>query len=101
MAQDIAMPLWEMAAEQPTAPEAATETPLPDILPSDATRPRERFIPVTTYALIDRLTTAQAWPGGQARQARRFFRYLDYWRRQQHSVGLANLLQAYEALQPG
>ncbi|MGE0025201.1 MAG: TMEM143 family protein, partial [Hyphomicrobium sp.] len=66
----------------------------------DSGRPRERFIPVTTYALIDRLTVPQTWPRGQARAARRFFRYLDYWRRQQHSVGLANLLQAYEGFSP-
>ena len=100
MAQDIAMPLKEMAAEQPAPSASAAATPLPDILPNDAARPRERFIPVTTYALIDRLTAGQAWPGGQARAARRFFRYLEYWRRQQHSVGLSNLLQAYESFSP-
>lgn len=37
---------------------------------------RERFIPITRFALIDRLTHAQAWPRGQAIHARRFFRYL-------------------------
>jgi hypothetical protein len=99
MAQDIAMPLRDSAGEGP-APAAVSEAPLPDILENDATRRRERFIPVTTYALIDRLTSAQAWPGGQARAARRFFRYLEYWRRQQHSAALTNLLQAYEAFSP-
>ncbi|MBX9864897.1 MAG: DUF3754 domain-containing protein [Hyphomicrobium sp.] len=100
MAQDSAMPLQEAAVERPVASEAAAGKPAPDVLPNDAARPRERFIPVTTYALIDRLTTGQAWPGGRAGAARRFFRYLEYWRRQQHSVGLANLLQAYESFSP-
>jgi hypothetical protein len=74
--------------------------PTKDIVPPDAARPRERFIPVTTYALIDRLTAPQTWPAGQARAARRFFRYLEYWRRQQHGVGLASLMQAYESFSP-
>jgi hypothetical protein len=71
-----------------------------DVVAPDAVRPRERFIPVTSYALIDRLTVRQTWRPGQARLARRFFRYLDYWRRQQHSVALMNLLQAYESFSP-
>lgn len=71
-----------------------------DVVAPDATRPRERFIPVTSYALIDRLTVPHTWPPGQARLARRFFRYLDYWRRQQHQVALSNLLQAYESFSP-
>jgi hypothetical protein len=91
------MPAPGMAA--PADP-SVLAMPTKDIVRPDASRPRERFIPVTTYALIDRLTTSQAWPHGQARAARRFFRYLDYWRRQQHSVGLANLLQAYEGFSP-
>jgi len=49
-----------------------------DVVAPDAARARERFVPVTTYALVDRLTVPQAWPAGQARLARRFFRYLDY-----------------------
>jgi len=71
-----------------------------DVVAPDAARARERFVPVTTYALVDRLTVPQAWPAGQARLARRFFRYLDYWRRQQHSVALSNVLQAYESFSP-
>lgn len=71
-----------------------------DIVAPDAVRPRERFIPVTTQALIDRLTAPHTWPAGTARRARRFFRYLEYWRRQQHSVGLSGLLQDYEGFSP-
>ncbi|MCU0953571.1 MAG: TMEM143 family protein [Hyphomicrobium sp.] len=60
----------------------------------------ERFIPVTTLALVDRLTGADAWPEGHHQQARRFFRYLDFWRRQQHSRKLMSLLRAYEPFDP-
>jgi hypothetical protein len=97
-AQDVAM-----TAPGPFAASADPSVlamPTGDLVAPDVARPRERFIPVTTYALIDRLTAPQAWPAGQARAARRFFRYLEYWRRQQHSVALSNLLQAYESFSP-
>lgn len=80
--------------------EMAVATVNLDVLQPDATRPRERFIPVTTFALIDRLTLPHAWPAHSARAARRFFRYLDYWRRQQHNAALTELLQAYEPFSP-
>ncbi|MGL4396520.1 MAG: TMEM143 family protein [Hyphomicrobium sp.] len=77
-------------------------------IPSGATMPmsaggkqqRERFIPVTRYALMDRLTEPLAWPAGQAPQARRFFRYLDYWRQQQYATHLYDLEQTYEPFSP-
>jgi len=61
---------------------------------------RETFIPVTRYALMDRLTVPQAWPDGTAGEARRFFRYLDFWRRQQYSSELLDLEQSYEPFSP-
>jgi hypothetical protein len=96
--QDVAMPERQSLA----APADATTPAMPsaDLVAPDAARPREHFIPVTTYALIDRLTVPHVWPKGQARLARRFFRYLEYWRRQQHGVGLSNLMQAYETFSP-
>src|SRR5262245_29690963 len=47
-----------------------------DVLPGDEKRPRERFLPVTRFALMDRLTHREAWPQGKAAEVRRFFRYL-------------------------
>lgn len=61
---------------------------------------RERFIPVTRFALLDRLTIPSAWPAGDAIDARRFFRYLDYWRQQQYNARLLELEQTYEAFSP-
>jgi hypothetical protein len=61
---------------------------------------RERFIPVTRFALIDRLTEPHIWPNGQAADARRFFRYLDYWRQQQYGARLLGLEQDYEPFSP-
>ncbi|MEQ1651303.1 MAG: TMEM143 family protein, partial [Hyphomicrobium sp.] len=71
-----------------------------DILQPDAERKRERFIPVTRFALMDRLTLPSAWPTGEAQDARRFFRYLDYWRQQQYNAQLLELEQVYEAFSP-
>ncbi len=62
--------------------------------------PTERFIPVTALALVDRLTVPAAWPNGDHEAARRFFRYLDFWRRQQHNRRLMSLLRAYEPFDP-
>lgn len=44
-----------------------------DILQPDEKRKRERFIPVTRFALLDRLTKPFLWNPGQAAEARRFF----------------------------
>lgn len=61
---------------------------------------RETFIPVTRSALMDRLTSPQAWPARVAPEARRFFRYLDYWRHQQYTSRILELEQAYEPFSP-
>ncbi|HML42060.1 MULTISPECIES: TMEM143 family protein [Hyphomicrobium] len=98
-AQDVVLPT-PGASAAPQEGDTILSLPSADLVAPDAARPRERFIPVTTYALIDRLTAPQTWPAGKAKAARRFFRYLEYWRRQQHSVGLSTLLQAYESFSP-
>lgn len=79
------------ANAQPAAPGAS---------PSAGMTQPERFIPVTRFALIDRLTVPAAWPPGEADHARRFFRYLDYWRQQQYSARVLALEQAYEPFSP-
>jgi len=61
---------------------------------------REKFLPVTRSALMDRLTAAHLWPKGDAVQARRFLRYLDYWRRHSYAVKLLELEQTYEPFSP-
>ena len=60
----------------------------------------EHFLPVTRAALIDRLANPHAWPPGVAAEARRFFRYLDYWRQQRHAANLFRLTEAYEPFSP-
>jgi hypothetical protein len=49
---------------------------------------------------MDRLTAANLWPNGEAVQARRFMRYLDYWRRHGYAVKLLELEQTYEPFSP-
>lgn len=61
---------------------------------------REKFIPVTRQAVIERLTRPQYWPGNEAQNARRFFRFLDYWRQQTYSARLLELEQSYEPFSP-
>ena len=61
---------------------------------------REKFLPITRHALMDRLTAVNLWPNGEAVQARRFMRYLDYWRRHGYSVKLLELDQTYEPFSP-
>lgn len=97
------------AAETPPAGTAPVELP-----PSAAQQPRddvvdgilaqadtrERFIPVTRAALMERLTRPQSWRGNEAKEARRFFRYLDYWRQASYSAHLLEMGQTYEPFNP-
>lgn len=61
---------------------------------------RERFIPVTRAALMERLTRPQSWRGEEAKEARRFFRYLDYWRQAAYSAHLIEMGQTYDPFNP-
>lgn len=70
------------------------------VMAEQSERKRERFIPVTRFALFERLSQPLAWPPGQAADARRFFRYLDYWRQQQYNSELLELEQIYEPFSP-
>ncbi len=83
------------AADTKTAAVSAFDAVMPE-----SARGRERFIPVTRFALLDRLTSPTAWPGGQAKEARRLFRYLDHWRRQQYNAQLHELEETYEPFSP-
>jgi hypothetical protein len=71
-----------------------------DLLDTNEDSLRETFLPVTRAAVVDRLTRPQAWPPGQAREARRFFKYLTYWRQQQHNAQAVELDQTYELFNP-
>src|SRR5262245_52820107 len=61
---------------------------------------REKFLPVTRHALLDRLTRPELWPNGDAAQARRFLRYLDYWRHHAYTMKLLEIEQTYEPFSP-
>ena len=87
-------------AAGPAQPAVPATAPVIDAIDADETRGDEHFIPVTRYALADRLSQPGAWPPGVAVEARRFFRYLDYWRQQRHATALMRLLQAYEPFSP-
>ena len=57
--------------------------------------------PSRATPLLDRLTQPSLWPDGDAPQARRFMRYLDYWRRHSYSVQAARPGAGLRAVQPG
>ena len=76
------------------------EDPSLDLLSPEESEARETFLPVTRAALTDRLTRPQAWPAGDAKAARRFFKYLTYWRQQQHNAAAVALDQTYELFNP-
>jgi hypothetical protein len=61
---------------------------------------REKFLPLTRSALMDRLTRPELWPSGDGVQARRFLRYLDYWRRHSYTMKLLDVEQVYEPFSP-
>ena len=71
-----------------------------DLLGRHSDNVRETFLPITKAALLDRLTHADAWPEGQANDARRFFQYLDHWRRQLYSAGQRDVDRFYETFNP-
>lgn len=91
------------AQEQPTKPVSKSEfthAPAEVVLDADAEVDRETFIPVTISALVERLATPDTWPGDQFRKAHRFFRYLEYWRRQTYAAKMQELQPSYEPFSP-
>lgn len=102
--ESVQPPSGHSDARHPPAATIVRTVPSPlsgiDILKPDSERARERFIPVTRFALMERLTHPQAWPAGEAGVARRFFSYLDYWRHQQYGKKLLELDQIYEPFSP-
>lgn len=90
-------PLFSSASSN--AETAKAQSAFDAVMPESA-RGRERFIPVTRFALLDRLTSPTAWRAGEAKEARRFFRYLDHWRRQQYNAELHELEETYEPFSP-
>jgi Protein of unknown function (DUF3754) len=81
-------------------PDAATEPARRDPHQPGSRPGREKFLPVTCSALLDRLTAPKLWPNGDAAQARRFIRYLDYWRRHCYAARLLAMEQTYEPFSP-
>jgi hypothetical protein len=86
-----------VGAASPPAAKAAAVDPHAQ---AAASLGREKFLPITRHALLDRLTAPGLWPKGDHVQARRFMRYLDYWRRHDYAAKLLDLEQLYEPFSP-
>jgi hypothetical protein len=65
-----------------------------------AQRGREKFLPLTRRAVLDRVAVPELWPPGECAHVRRFLRYLDYWRRHAYAMRLLDLEQVYEPFSP-
>jgi hypothetical protein len=92
-------------AQAPVAPPAIENgnTAVADAVETEIfgrTDTREKFIPVTSLALMDRLTQPSAWPKGEAVNVRRFFTYLANWRQQGYGADLLKLARCYEPFSP-
>jgi len=88
------------SASEVGAPAAQAKAATVDPYTGAGSSRREKFLPVTRHALLDRLTAPALWPSGDGAQARRFLRYLDYWRRHSYAVKLLDLEQLYEPFSP-
>ena len=102
MASAETMAAGDVSASQSASPRAVARGASIAIDPhaEGATAAREKFLPLTRAALLDRLTRPENWPAGDAREVRRFMRYLDYWRRHSYTARLIELEQAYEPFAP-
>jgi hypothetical protein len=61
---------------------------------------REKFLPLTRFALLDRLSRPNLWPAGQAADVRTFFQRLDYLRQQTYVARKLAMFQTYEPFSP-
>lgn len=65
-----------------------------------STDDKEKFIPVTRFAMMDRLLQPKNWKGDDYDDARRFLGYLGMWRHQEYCARLLRLKEAYFPFSP-
>ena len=61
---------------------------------------REKFIPLTRFAIMSKMTEPRFWNSGEADDAGKFFRYLAAWRHQTYNARLLKLKEAYMPFSP-
>jgi len=61
---------------------------------------RETFIPLTRFAIMDRLTRESAWPPNESAAVQKFFKFLAAWRHQTYAIRLLKLKEAYLPFSP-
>ena len=64
------------------------------------TEGREKFIPVTRFAILDRVSRRDVWREGEHEHALTFLRYLGAWRHQEYCGRLLRLKEAYFPFSP-
>ena len=62
--------------------------------------PNERFIPVSKYELIERLTRPEVWPGTEPKRVRALFTFLSHWRHLSYAERQHEILRHYLPFSP-
>ena len=98
---NVAATMTEVPASAPAETKAAaTPARLDPHSAAAAEIVREKFLPLTRAAVLDRVTAPELWAGGEARQARRFLTFLNHWRRHAYAMKLLDIEQVYEPFSP-
>ncbi len=96
---NVAATMSEVAASAPRT-EAPAKPARLDPHSAAAETVREKFLPLTRAAVLDRVTAPELWPDGDAAMARRFLTYLNHWRRHAYTMRLLDIEQVYEPFSP-
>jgi hypothetical protein len=97
---NVAATMTEVSTSPPQAETVAKSSGLDPHSWAAAEIVREKFLPLTRAAVLDRVTSPELWADGEARQARRFLTYLNHWRRHAYAMKLLDIEQVYEPFSP-
>lgn len=102
ISQDAVDNLQPSASSPPSSPQAQTDTPNEELAEGAviSTKKREKFIPVTRFAILDRLAKDDVWEENERNSAQVFLRYLAAWRHQDYNSRLLQLKEAYLPFSP-
>lgn len=88
------------ASDVPPQEDSAQEEVAKDEIPAVHVKKPEKFIPITLYALLDRLSTPDNWQADEYAHVLRFMRLLGLWRHQEYCTRLKRMTEAYLPFSP-
>ena len=94
-------PVSKPGAVRSARTQATSDQDLSDgIGPAEGPGVGEHFIPISRFEILDRMTRAELWPGGEAAVAKRFYRYLSAWRHILYQERMSRLEETYLPFSP-